>query len=108
MDIFKIEYEELFKKLKASLPISASPARELVQILRAKKIHLTLNTQLTITDVFNSGDISGITGTIKNDGKDVIICALTHLLFSRDFHLYGEIIAYQKKRAKRIKKLNNL
>ena len=106
MDIINEQYEPLFQKLKASLPVKAHPIRELVQILREKKNPITLNTSLTITDVFNSGDISGIVCTISNDGVEVVICGLTHLLFAKDFYLYNEITAYQKKRAKRIQKLN--
>jgi hypothetical protein len=108
MDFFKAQYEELCQKLKASLPINAYPVRELVHVFRDKNKHITLTTLLTITDVFNSGDISGIMCTIKNDKNEALACALTHLLFSPDFHLYDEIIMYQKKRAKRIRKLNNL
>lgn len=104
----KEQYEPLFQKLKASLPVKAYPIRELVQILREKKTPITLNTSLTITDVFNSGDISGIMCTVSNDSEEVIACGLTHLLFPKDFYLYEEIAAYQKKRAKRIQKLNNL
>ena len=106
MDIIKEQYEPLFQKLKASLPIKAYPIRELVQIFRNKKSPITLNTALSITDVFNSGDISGIMCTVSNVGEEVIACGLTHLLFPKDFYLYDEIIAYQKKRAKRIQKLN--
>lgn len=108
MGMYKYEYEALFQKMKASLPIKAYPIRELVQIFRSNKNSVTLNTILTITDVFNSGDISGIMCTISNDGENVTVSGLTHLLFTKDFHLYDEIIAYQKKRAKRIEKLNRL
>lgn len=108
MDLYKLEYEALFQKMKASLPIKAYPIRELVQVFRNNKNPITLNTILTITDVFNSGDISGIMCTISNDGDNVTACGLTHLVFTKVFHLYNEIVAYQKKRIKRIEQLNRL
>jgi len=106
MDI-KEQYEKLFQKLKMELPLKATPTRELVQVFRNKEIRITLKTELTITDMHNSGDISGIMCVVQNDKKNVIACALTHLIFSPNFHLYKEIIDYQKKREKRIERLNS-
>jgi len=107
MDI-KEEYEELFQKLKSSLPIEAYPVRELVQVFRDKENPINLKTALTITDVHNTGNISGIMCVVSNTKENVIACSLSHLIFSPDFHLYKEIADYQKKRERRIRKLNNL
>ena len=106
MDI-KEQYENLFQKIKNEIPVKALPTRELVQVFRNKEVQITLKTELTITDVYNSGDISGIMCVVKSDEKNVIACALTHLIFSPTFHLCNEIIDYQRKREKRIKKLNS-
>ena len=104
MDI-KEQYEDLTQKIKISLPIKAFPIRELVQILRDKGNPITLKTELTIIDVFNSGDISGIVCVIK---EMPTVCSLTHLTFSRNYPLYKDILEYQIKREKRIRKLNML
>jgi len=56
MDI-KEQYEELIEKLKEIVPFTAFPIRELVQELRNKGQSITLKTELTVKDVFNSGDI---------------------------------------------------
>lgn len=104
----KEQYNDLTEKLKNNLPLKALPIRELVQIFREKGQPITLKTELTITDVHNSGDISGIMCTVQNDKENVLICALTHLIFSDRISLIKEITDYQRKREKRIKKLNKL
>ena len=105
MDI-KEQYEELTKRLKEVLPFSAFPIRELVQELRKKGHSITLKTELVVKDVYNSGDVSGIVCTIGQKEDEAIACGLTHLIISSRHSLFKEIIDYQKKRNKRIKKLN--
>jgi hypothetical protein len=102
------QYKDLTEKMEKNIPLTAMPIRELVQIFRDKGNPITLKTELTITDVNNSGDISGIMCTVQNNNENVIICALTHLIFSPKCPLYREICDYQKKREKRIKKLNQM
>ncbi len=102
------QYNDLTEKMEKNIPLTAMPIRELVQISRDKGNPITLKTELTITDVHNSGDISGIMCTVQNNNENVIICALTHLIFSPECPLYREICDYQKKREKRIKKLNQM
>lgn len=105
MDI-KEQYEELTRRLKEVLPFPAFPIRELVQELRKKGHSITLKSELIVKDVFNSGDISGIICTIEQTGDEALACGLTHLIISPKHPLYKEIIDYQKKRSKRLKKLN--
>jgi len=107
MDISE-QYKDLTEKIEKNLPLTAMPIRELVQIFRDKGNPITLKTELTITNVHNSGDISGIMCTVQNNNENVIICGLTHLIFSTKCPLYREISDYQKKREKRIKKLNQM
>jgi len=104
MDI-KEQYEDLTKKLQNTLPLKAYPIRELVQIFRDKGNPITIKNELTITSVYNSGDISGIMCVVSEDKENVIACGLTHLIFQPGCPLYKEIVEYQKKRIKRIKKL---
>ena len=102
------QYNDLTKKIKGELPLRALPIRELVQVFREMGYPITLKTELTITDVHNSGDVSGIMCVVQDDKKNVIACALTHLIFSSKSPLFKEISGYQRKREKRIMKLNKL
>ena len=105
MDISE-QYRDLTTKLNENLPLKAYPIRELVPIFRKAGHPITLKTELTITSVLNSGDISGIMCTVELDDGYKMVCALTHLIFSKSVTLYSEIADYQKKREKRIKQLN--
>jgi len=105
MDI-KEQYKELTAKINENLPIKALPIRDLVQIFRKNGHPITLNTDLTITSVHNSGDISGILCTVEIADGYKMACALTHLIFPRTEKLYVEITDYQRKREKRIKQLS--
>ncbi|MBW6537727.1 MAG: hypothetical protein K0B11_22145 [Mariniphaga sp.] len=105
MDI-KEQYESLTVELKKTIPFKAFPIRELVQELRNKGHEITLKTELIVKDVYNSGDITGIVCMIKETGNEALACGLTHLEVPRNHPLSKEIISYQKKRNKRIQKLN--
>jgi hypothetical protein len=105
MDISE-QYNDLTARITDSLPLKAFPIRELVQIFRKNGHQITLKTELTITSVYNSGDISGIMCTVELDDGYKMACALIHLIFPKTVKLYSEISDYQKKREKRIKQLN--
>lgn len=105
MDISE-QYMDLATKITENLPLKAFPIRELVQIFRKNGHPITLKTELIITSVHNSGDISGIMCTVELVDGYKMACALTHLIFSKKVKLYSEISDYQKKREKRIKQLN--
>jgi hypothetical protein len=101
MDI-KEQYEELTKQLKEIVPFRAFPTRELVKELRKKEHKITLQTELIIKDVYNSGDITGILCLTEKQDDKALACALTHVIVSDRNPLYKEIMDYQKKRFKRI------
>ena len=105
---YKELYADLTSKLEKEIPIKAFPIRELVQIFREKGTPITLKSHVTIISVFNSGDISGILCTLEIDNKEGYACSLTHLLFETNFKLNKEVSDYQKKRYKRIEKLNRM
>jgi len=100
---FKEQYEDLTQKLKTVLPLKAYPIRELVQIFRDNDNPITLKTELTIIDVYNTGDISGIVCVLEGMNT---VCSLTHLTFSKSCSLHRDILEYQIKREKRSRKLN--
>ncbi len=101
------QYQDLTEEIKARIPLKAYPIRELLQIFRQNEHPITLKTELTITNVINSGDISGIMCTIALEDKFEMACALTHLVFPKTEKLYHKITNYQKKRAKRVRQLNS-
>lgn len=105
MDIKK-QYEDLTRQLKDVVPFTVFPIRELVQELRTKNLSITLKTELTVIDVFNSGDASGILCTIVCEEESALACGLSHLVIPGKTPFYKQIIDYQKKRLKRLKKLN--
>ncbi len=105
MDISE-QYNDLTARITDSLPLKAFPIRELVQIFRKNGHQITLKTELTITSVYNSGDISGIMCTVEIADGYKMACALTHLIFLRSDKLYSDIMDYQRERVKRIKQLN--
>lgn len=102
------QYNELTKKMEDALPLKAFPVREIIHIFREKGYPITLKSELKITSVHNSGDVSGIMCVVQNSKENVIACALTHLIFSNKSPLFNEILEYKRKREKRIKKLNRL
>ena len=102
------QYDELTKKIKDILPLKAFPVREIISVFKEKGYPITLKSELKITSVHNSGDISGIMCVVQNNKENVIACSLTHLIFSNKDPLFKEISEYQRKRVKRIKKLNRL
>lgn len=104
----KEQYEDLTRKLKESVPFTALPIRELVDELRKKGQAITLETELTVKDVYNSVDISGILCATEQQGDEALVCGLTHLRVSNQHPLFKEISDYQKKRNKRILKLNQM
>lgn len=99
------EYEILVKKLGKIVPFEAYPIRELVVHLR-NKMPITLKSKLLVNSVHNSNDISGIVCAIKMENDEVLACGLTHLIIPPENPLFSEILQYQTKRMKRLKKLN--
>lgn len=100
------QYRDLTERINENLPLKAYPIRELVQVFRKNGHQITLKTELTLTGVHNSGDISGIMCTVELIDGYKMACALTHLIFTKTTFLYSEITDYQRKREKRIKQLN--
>jgi len=101
-------YADLTKKLENEIPITAYPIRELGQNFRQNGNPITLKSKLTITSVFNTGDVSGIMCTVEVNEDAVHACSLTHLTFEPSFRLSKEILEYQRKRFKRIQQINKM
>jgi hypothetical protein len=67
---------------------------------------ITLKSKLIVNSVHNSNDIGGIICAIKMENEEVMACGLTHLIIPPNNPLFKEILEYQTKRIKRLKKLN--
>lgn len=99
------EHDELIEKLNAYLPLEVSPTRALVQAIREKH-KITLQTQLFVTSFTNLKDAGGVICAI-DFGEEVVASSLTHLIVKANHPLYQEILAYQTKRIKKLKKEGN-
>ena len=90
----------LVEEMKQYLPIPARPTKELSRFLRQKGIHIDVNLDLSIIEVFDSGDMVGIICAIEGDKKQGLVISLTHLIIKPDHPLSDKIAAYQKQRLK--------
>lgn len=99
------KYEIFTEKLNKIVPFNASPTRELVVQLRGK-MPITLKSELLVNSVYNSDDAGGIVCAIQMENNEVLACSLTHLIIPSGNPLYKEILEYQTKRIKHLKRLN--
>ena len=93
-------------KINDNLPLKAFPRRELVQIFRNNGHPITLKTELAITSVNNSGDISGIMCSVELVDGYKMACKLTHLIFLKTVKFYSEIADYSKETREKNKTIN--
>ena len=100
------QYKILVDRITENLPLKAYPNRDLVKIFRNDGHPITLQTELSMIEILNSGDISVIMCIVKLADGYKMACALTHLIFLRSDKLYSDIMDYQRERVKRIKQLN--
>jgi hypothetical protein len=100
----------LIEEMKRYLPIPARPTKELSRFLRQKGMHIDMNRDLNIIEVFDSGDMGGILCAIegKKGQKEALVISLTHLIIKPDHPLSDKIVAYQKKRIKSLQSQSQL
>jgi len=102
------KYDLLTERLKNVLPIKAYPSREIVADFRDKYSGLTLKTEFEVVDIYNSKEITGIICVIETESIKGFVCALTLLNIPPNQPYYNEIIDYQKKRIKKLKRQDKL
>ena len=101
----KREHEEnmsLIEEMKGNLPIPVYPTSALAKHLSEKGIKIDANTELSITQVFESGDTGGIMCHVLEVNGEVIIVSLTHLRVKPGHPLSKKIQSYQKNRKRHI------
>ena len=93
---------ELIKEMERYLPISVYPSKELAQLFRKQGKDISMDTELKITKVFDSGDMGGIVCTVLEKNKEAVIVSLTHLRVQPNHPLSDKILTYQRQRIKSI------
>ena len=95
---------ELTEKLKASLPLQVRPTQQMAKGLKAQGKALDPDREYTVDSVLYSGDMGGITCTLKADpeGKEVFAVSITHLSVDPEHPLAAELKAYQSRRTRRL------
>lgn len=98
---------DLVEKLNSNLPITAYSTRELKSFMRKQGLNIK-DTTFQIHKVFYMGEEGGIACdiTLSEEAEQCIVVSLTHLIIDPTHPLGKEILAYQKKRIKKIKKSN--
>ncbi len=94
----------LIEEMKQYMPIPARPTKESCKLLNQEGMHIEMNQEINIVDVFDSGDMGGIMCAIEGDGKQVLLISLTHLIINPDHPLSDKITAYQKQRIGKLKR----
>ena len=93
---------ELIKEMERYLPIPVYPSKELAQLFRKQGKDISMDTELKITKVFDSGDMGGIVCTVLEENREAAIVSLAHLRVLPTHPLSDKILAYQRRRIKSI------
>lgn len=98
----------LMKVMKENLPIPLLPSKGLKQMIQKNKVSYPKGHQFQIEDVQYFGDEAGITCDITptKDASKALLTSITHLRVHPGHCLAKEIVKYQKKRIKKLKKLH--
>jgi hypothetical protein len=93
----------LIDEMKKSLPIPVYPTRALAKHLSEEGIKIDANTELNITQVFDSGESGGIMGHILDVDGNPVIVSLTHVRIKPGHPLSKKIRSYQRQRKRNIR-----
>lgn len=102
--------DALLGKLRGGLPMNAHIGVEAHKMIKEKTPELMYSRQCQITDVTYFGDEGGIMCYLDFSiygQDDAHVVSITHLNFDRRDPLSRDILAYQKHRVKRLKKLQS-
>jgi hypothetical protein len=96
------EVAALIRKMETHLPIAAKATAELAQLLR-DKMDISSKQSVAIEKLIYLGDEGGIACAITLPGGDKsLIVSLTHLRIQDSHPLAKDIVAYQRKRVKKL------
>jgi len=100
--------QRLIAKLTAALPLAAIVTPELAATIRAQSSSVDAPGRCSITWVSCSGDGGGIVCKLdlgREESAKAFFVSITHLAFDPRSPLACEIVAYQKHRSKRLRRL---
>ena len=99
----------LVARLEAALPVRAGPTPEALKTLRRRSPEARFPRHCDITKIYYAGDEGGILCTLDfglDDSKQVYVVSITHLRFDGKSALSRAVVAYQRHRVKKLKRLN--
>ena len=96
----------LFAKLQAALPVPARMTAELAATLQSGAAVIPISAVCSITSISYAGDGGGVMCELdlKNETGNAIYVSITHLRFDPRLPAARDITAYQKHRAKHIRR----
>jgi len=89
------EYRDLMKEIRRHIPVPAHPSEQLLEIMDRDGRTLNPAKELQITDVFDTGDPSGILCSVL-DGEDMFISPLKLLALREEHPLHGIVATYKE------------
>lgn len=95
---------KLIKELEEHLPVYFHPTPQLCQISRKQGKIINRDSELKVTNVFDSGDTGGIVCAVEDvQKKEVFVVSLTHLIINQNHPLWNSISNYQRERVNKLK-----
>jgi hypothetical protein len=96
--------QDLSDRLESTIPFSVRAGEQLLKIIQENRKTITSDDVFTVDWVKYSGDMGGISCTLKDPiNEERYIVSLTHLKIDPEHPLAEEVIAYQKRRIQRLK-----
>jgi hypothetical protein len=99
---------ELIDEMESQLPIPVYPTKDLASYLSQNGKDITVDTELMITKVFNSGNEGGIICMLDGINPEAFVISITLLRVKPDHPLFDKISAYQKRRIRSISRSRGL
>ena len=103
------QVERLLDKLRASLPLIAAVTPAVAALIKQRGLAIHPAGKYQVISFDYAGDEGGIVCKLQLgpvDTPQVLIVSLTHLLFDRRGPLGRQIAEYQKRRVKRLRRIN--
>lgn len=98
----------LTEKIKAQLPIMVEPTQNYLQLMREQETPAAKGQKFAIDSALYMGDEGGICCALRSEnGEQVCIVSITHLVVDPDHALAPEIQDYQRQRIRAIKLQNS-
>lgn len=93
---------KLIEEMESQLPIPVYPTKDLASYLSQSGRDVTVDTELMITKVFDSGYDGGIICLLDGINPESFVISITLLRVKPDHPLFDKISAYQKRRIRSI------